>query len=245
MKKYIGCGLMIIGMQYTFANENIMKDAYRNYDASQQCYMAMNKTEDSVDKFCMKLHAKETVENDNFQDQFKTYYLAVGNNVDDAHMASGNIGLIIEDNGEGYDNRLIAQEKYISTGSFGYAPIDYKFNKIGFNSYGFFTETGYTGQGITQGGILIIGDNDGKAFNAYIPSFFDNGGFTDEESKMESISASYKILQDNQKHIYPIEITFNGKYEGKEYRQKSYVLQFDEKKQQYILPSDYPFVTNQ
>lgn len=240
MKKYIGFGLMIMGMQYTFANQNIMQDAYRNYDVAQKCYMGINKTEYGVDKFCMNLHANETVANDQFQNQFKTYYLTVGNNVDNAHVSAGNIGLIIKDNGEGYDNRLIAQEKYISAGSSGYAPTDYKFNKIGFNSYGFFTEIGYTGQGVTQGGILIVGDNDGKIFNAYIPSFFDDSGFSDESN--ESISATYKILNNNQQQIYPIEMTFNGKYEDKEYRQKSYILQFDAQKQKYVLPSDYPFL---
>ncbi len=241
MKKYIGLSLMGIMLQFASANDAIMKDAYRNYDAKQKCYMGINKSEHGIDKFCMKLHANETVASDRFPDHFKTYYLAVGNNVEDSHVSAGNIGLIIEDNGEGYDNNLMAQEKYVSAGSSGYAPTDYKFNKIGFNSYGFFTETGYTGQGITQGGMLIIGDNDGKIFTAYIPSFFDNSGFTDDENELESIGATYKILKNNQQKIYPIEITFNGKYEGKTYHQKSYVLQFDEQKQKYIIPSGYPF----
>lgn len=240
MKQYIGFGLMILGMQYASANEHIMKDAYRNYDAAQKCYMGINKTDNGIDKFCMKLHANETAANDQFQNQFKTYYLAIGNNMEDSHVSTGNVGLIIEDNGEGYDNRVIAQEKYINAGSSGYPPIDYKFNKIGFNSYGFFTETGYTGQGVTQGGILIVGDNNDKIFTAYIPSFYDDSGFAGEEES-ESISATYKILNNKQQQIYPIEMIFNGNYSGKEYRQKSYVLQFDAQQQKYILPADYPF----
>lgn len=204
MNKYISLTLVFIGMNTAIANEKVMNDAYRNYDSKQKCYMAMNKTDNGIEQFCMKLHAYETVTNDQFPDQFKTYYLAVGNNIEESHVSTGNIGLIIEGNGEGYDNRLIAQNKFISAGSSGYAPTDYKFNKIGFNSYGFFTETGYTAQGITQGGMLIIGENNGEVFNAYIPTYYDNSGYVAEDGGIESIEAKYKILVNKNNEMYPI-----------------------------------------
>lgn len=245
MKEYIGFGLMMLSMPLTLANQNIMKDAYRNYDDQLGCYIGINKIQHGIDKFCMVLKAHETVPNEDVKGQYKTYYLATGDNIETSHVSEGNIGLVIEDNGEGQESRIIAEKKFIGAGSSGYAPTDYTFHKIGVNSYAFFTETGYTTQGITSGGLLIVGDDNGKIFTDYIPTFYDDSGHVAEDGDMAVIDAKYIVLPDNENKMYPIKITMNGNYQGKAYDNKSYFLNFNGKTNRYILPANYPFVDNQ
>lgn len=241
MKKSILLGLTFVA-QFGLANADVMKDAYRDYDEAKRCYIGINKSDNGINKFCMMLYAKETVENEGIQGDYKTYYLAIGNNFNSSHVSEGNVGLIIEENSDGQSDNIIAVEKYIGVGSSGEVPSAYQFKKIGFNSYGFFAETGYIGQGISQGGIFIVGDNAGQIFSAYIPTFFDNGGFyVDDEDNLESIEGEYKILTNSEGGLYPIEVTLTGNYGGKDYQNQSYIFNYDYDNQEYTIPADYPF----
>lgn len=242
MKKYAILGLML-AMPLATAKTDVMKEAYKEYSESEMCYFATKETESGISQYCVSLYANEAVPNEAQEGHYKTYYLAVGDNFEKAHVLQGNIGLIIEDNGKGFESKVIAQELFIDAGSSGYAPTDYQFQKIGFNSYGFVAETGYMGQGVSQGGIMIVGDHNGKIFDSYIPTFYDDsshyaGG--DHEELSESIEGSYELIPNDQQKMYDIKVTLNGYYIGTEFKDQSFVMTFDEQMQQYNIPADYP-----
>lgn len=242
MKRYAILGLLL-AMPLSFAKTDVMKAAYPIYSESELCYLATKETESGTHQYCVSLYANEAVSNEEKEGHYKTYYLAVGDNFDKAHVSQGNIGLIIEDNGEGFESNIIAQNLFIDAGSSGYAPLDYQFSKLGFNSYGFVTETGYTGQGISQGGILIVGDHNGKIFDAYIPTFYDDSEHyldDDHEEFSEIIEGSYEFIINEQNPMYDIKVTLNGRYIDTEYKNQSYIMTFDEQMQQYNIPDDYP-----
>lgn len=242
MKKYAILGLML-AMSFASAKTDVMKEAYKEYSESEMCYFATKETESGTSQYCVSLYATENVPNEVKEGHSKTYYLAVGDNFETAHVLQGNIGLIIEDNSEGFEGKVIAQELFIDAGSSGHAPVDYQFHKIGFNSYGFVTETGYTGQGISMGGMMIVGDHNGKIFDAYIPTFYDDSGHYaggDHEVLSDIIEGSYEFMPNNQQKMYDIKITLNGRYIGTEYNDQSFIMIFDEQMQQYNIPADYP-----
>lgn len=242
MKKYAILGLMLT-MPLASAKTDVMKDAYKEYSESELCYLATKETESGTNQYCVSLYANEAVLNEEKEGHYKTYYLAVGDNFEKAHVFQDNVGLIIEDNGEGFESNVIAQELFIDAGSSGYAPTDYKFHKIGFNSYGFVTETGDTAQGVSQGGIMVVGDHNGKIFDSYIPTFYDDSDhYADDDYKdlSDIIEGNYEIMDNDQQQMYDIKVTLNGHYLGTEYKDQSYIMTFDEQMQQYNIPDDYP-----
>lgn len=172
----------------------------------------------------------------------KKYQLLSGDNLTAGHHnAPGNITFIFEEVSTPEGEILNEGELFdIPLGEFGKAPTNIQFKDIGKGNFGYVIESGYNVQGIESGGINIIGEYDGTIFLDYIPTFADDFGYVGDEALAETITYEMQFIKDGGEKIYPIEITLDGKYDGRTYQKKAFLFQFDESLNRYVTPEGYP-----
>lgn len=193
-------------------------------------------------EFCMENIDQQVLTTDKMPATEKQIMLfASDNQTTEHHSATGNIGFAVQEYLPDVEGFLLDENLLdIPIGAFGKAPTEFEFHEIGDNNFGYIVETSNNYQGVESGGIYIIGENDGEIFHQYIPTHADDFGYHGDAEAAETITYTMEIVDDEESAIFPILITLNGKYDGKEYQNRDFLLVFDEKKQKYITPDNYP-----
>lgn len=193
--------------------------------------------------FCMTKVDQEIRQSGQDSKTMKQFSLFTSDNqTANHHGAKGNIGFAVIEYIPNRKQTLIHEEVFnIPLGSFGKAPTEFSFQQFGMNNYGYIIENSINYQGVESGGIQIIGENNGQIFQQYIPTFFDDFSYHGDQSIAETLTYTLSIEDHKTTNkMFPIKITLNGKYEGVEYHQQTFLFHFDEKQHQYIKPDNYP-----
>lgn len=192
--------------------------------------------------FCMAKIDQKTRKTDQNPVTAKQLSLFAGDNrTTHQHHAPGNLGFTVIEYRPSDKQALIHEAFFnIPLGTFGKAPTEFTFHKLGDNNFGYILETKTNNQGIESGGIQIIGENGGKIFHQYIPTFASDFGDNADKGIAEKITYTLNILEDSAQPIFPMTITLNGQYQGIEYREQTFLLTFDVAQQKYIQPDNYP-----
>lgn len=240
-RPFITLLLSILPFPVTFAGEITLGET--QIINNQPCIqLLIEKNHGERQEFCMTSIDQQTLKTDKMPETQKHItLLASDNQTTDHHGATGNLGFSVQEF-HSDETQYIVNENLLNIpiGSFGKAPEEFEFYEIGDNNFGYIVETSNNYQGVESGGIHIIGENNGEIFHQYIPTHADDFGYHGDEEIAETISYTMAFQDDQESAIFPILITLNGKYDGKEYQNRDFLLVFDEEKQKYIKPDNYP-----
>lgn len=209
----------------------------------KSCQMITIKQKTGEDnEYCMTPVSTKEIATKQDPETLKKYQLLSGDNLTaEHHNAPGNIAFIFEERSIPQDEVMTSRELLdIPLGEFGKAPTDFQFKDIGKGNFGYIIESGYNVQGIETGGITIIGEYAGTVLVDYIPTFADDFGYIGDETLAETITYEMKFIKEGGEKVYPIEITLDGKYDGKNYQKTPFIFEFDEATNRYIKPEGYP-----
>lgn len=209
----------------------------------KSCQMVTIKQKTGEDnEYCMTPVSSKDISTKKDPVTIKRYQLLSGDNLTAGHHnAPGNIAFTFEETSTPDIKVLASGELFdIPLGEFGKAPTDFQFKDIGKGNFGYVIESGYNVQGNESGGINIVGEYEGNLFLDYIPTFADDFGNVGDEALAETITYEMKFIKEGGEKVYPIEITLDGKYDGKDYQKTPFIFEFDEATNRYVKPEDYP-----
>jgi hypothetical protein len=224
--------LLTIGVVSAFAQitpSELMTKVYGKYDSKAKCW--------HNEEYCMKIDNVKIINNKTGK---MLYLLATGDDKDAiCRVCYGCVGAFIVKEQYGTDV-IVAQNKMIEDGVWGEASTGWKLVKLGSNDYwGWINDSG-------DGMILGTATSWYKILAPYGERIKSLGQITSSFENMLSINPTTSLdskfkIDDSNKNvkIYPLLITVSGINNGKKIKPIQYKINFDLKKWQYIVPSNY------
>ncbi|MDF1607110.1 hypothetical protein PZ897_02865 [Hoeflea sp. YIM 152468] len=156
----------------------VMEEFYGRYDKRLKCWVGSG----GSGKICMRPHLLASVPGA----AGLTHYVAMSGYAPtsdggraDCHACSGKLGLVML-RGESTHLTLVARNSLAEdAGSWGATPSEEAFRvvRLGQGNHGWLMESGYTGQGYTEGGVTVFAAIGDKIVDlGFIPTHSDNGG---------------------------------------------------------------------
>ena len=196
------------------------------------------------DLYCMEIgHSaiKKTA------DGRRLYLVATGRAINSAHVTPGLVEAFIVDDKGGHA-RLAAKSPRLQMGSWGEAPDNWKLKLLGGKgNWGWTAHEHYQQNGFSIDETIFLGQHDGSIHKlAQVPTDYDDTGNCEDRKCEQSMSAFKSSVRtepvSSNAGFYPLLVTVNGRYKGKQVNSTTWKLVFDERKQQYAYPQGWPLV---
>lgn len=209
----------------------VMTHFYGPYDKVGKCWPASGKNDD----ICMRPLRLDS-------EGGQLFLIASGSKQgSDCHACSGFIGLIVLGRSGG-DLILDASNTLVEgAGAWGSAPGEAEFSvrRLSTTTHGWTMRTGYTAQGITTGGEVIYGIEDGKVVDlGYIPTFVDTCGY--DPAKCHSYDFDLDLVPGSGA-AYDVELTVAADSDRPP-GEATVRIPFDVAKKKYELPAALDFL---
>ena len=198
-----------------------------------------------TDLYCMEIaHSvikKTTV------DGKRLYAVATGRAINGAHVTPGLVeAFIVED--KGGQARLAAKSPRLQMGAWGEAPDNWKLKLLGAKgNWGWTAHEHYQQNGFSIDETIFLGQHEGAIHKlAQVPTDYDDTGNCEDkkcERSMSAFKTSVRIEPvPSTITFYPLLVTVNGRYKGKQINSTTWKMVFDERKHQYAYPQGWPLV---
>jgi hypothetical protein len=218
--------------------ERVMTMHYGQYDKATDAWHAKYRG----DVFTMKVAAHKTIQTP-YGDRL--YVLAAGDSQSSScHGCAGLIGLFLSEERD-HTMELLSASPEIEMGSWGKASNgEFYFRQFGPDyQYGWNLEYGYTAQGVTIATFSLFLPKD-KVWKAVadIPASFDNSNTCATPPCRDLTKLDEKLNIDSSNDavpMYPLSLDEVGTEHGKA-ASHHYVISFDEKRWEYVLPPELP-----
>ena len=197
-----------------------------------------------TDLYCMEIaHSviKKTA------DGKRLYTVATGRAINSAHVTPGLVEAFIVDDKGGHA-RLAAKSPRLQMGSWGDAPDNWKLKLLGAkDNWGWTAHEHYQQNGFSIDETIFLGQHDGSIHKlAQVPTDYDDTGNCEDKKCERSMSAFKSSVRtepvSSNAGFYPLLVTVNGRYKGKQVNSTAWKLVFDERKHQYAYPQGWPLV---
>ena len=197
-----------------------------------------------TDLYCMEIaHSviKKTA------DGKRLYTVATGRAINSAHVTPGLVEAFIVDDKGGHA-RLAAKSPRLQMGSWGDAPDNWKLKLLGAkDNWGWTAHEHYQQNGFSIDETIFLGQHDGSIHKlAQVPTDYDDTGNCEDRKCERSMSAFKSSVRtepvSSNAGFYPLLVTVNGRYKGKQVNSTAWKLVFDERKHQYVYPQGWPLV---
>jgi hypothetical protein len=177
----------------------------------------------------------------------RLYAVATGRAVNSAHVTPGLVEAFIVDDKGGHA-RLAAKSPRLQMGSWGEAPDNWKLKLLGAkDNWGWTAHEHYQQNGFSIDETIFLGQHDGSIHKlAQVPTDYDDTGNCEDRKCERSMSAFKSSVRtepvSSNAGFYPLLVTVNGRYKGKQVNSTTWKMVFDERKQQYAYPPGWPLV---
>lgn len=197
-----------------------------------------------TDLYCMEIaHSviKKTV------DGKRLYAVATGRAINSAHVTPGLVEAFVVDD-KGGKARLAAKSPRLQMGSWGEAPDNWKLKLLGPNgNWGWTAHEHYQQNGFSIDETIFLGQHEGAIHKlAQVPTDYDDTGNCEDKKCERSMSAFKTSVRiegvPSNAAFYPLLVTVNGRYKGKQLNSTTWKMVFDERKHQYAYPEGWPLV---
>ncbi|TSA09999.1 MAG: hypothetical protein D4R79_12440 [Comamonadaceae bacterium] len=197
-----------------------------------------------TDLYCMEFaHSviKKTV------DGKLLYAVATGHAINSAHVTPGLVEAFIVDD-KGGKARLAAKSPRLQMGSWGEAPNNWKLKLLGAKgNWGWTAHEHYQQNGFSIDETIFLGQHDGSIHKlAQVPTDYDDTGNCEDKKCERSMSAFKSSVRTesvpSNAAFYPLLVTVNGSYKGKQIKSTTWKLVLDERKHQYDYPQGWPLI---
>lgn len=248
--------------------EQIQEQHFPHYSSQHQCYLTKSFRYISGDKpvkgdYCLKLDIRQTVHT---AQGVRQYLLLTGDKInlasgefDGAHVDSGAVAMLVlkaKDNG-GW--QTVAANTGIAVGAYGSAPLGWKLQQFGPDSWGFINTAADMHQGYGGSRYVILLPEGKTIADSWITASVDNEGALGdctEDMGLETAQQRQDCLAQRQTlqstlHInstgipvagrYPLKLIINGVSGHNKYRNHVMNIPFDAAKKRYLEPASSPF----
>ncbi|TSA08335.1 MAG: hypothetical protein D4R79_15450 [Comamonadaceae bacterium] len=197
-----------------------------------------------TDLYCMEIaHSviKKTV------DGKRLYAVATGRAINSAHVTPGLVEAFVVDD-KGGKARLAAKSPRLQMGAWGEAPDNWKLKLLGAKgNWGWTAHEHHQQNGFSIDETIFLGQHDGSIHTlAQVPTDYDDTGNCEDkkcERSMSAFKTSVRIEPvSSNAAFYPLLVTVNGRYKGKQINSTTWKMVFDEPKHQYAYPQGWPLV---
>ena len=177
----------------------------------------------------------------------RLYAVATGRAVNSAHVTPGLVEAFIVDDKGGHA-RLAAKSPRLQMGSWGEAPDNWKLKLLGAkDNWGWTAHEHYQQNGFSIDETIFLGQHDGSIHKlAQVPTDYDDTGNCEDRKCERSMSAFKSSVRtepvSSNAAFYPLLVTVNGRYKGKQVNSTTWKMVFDEPKHQYAYPQGWPLV---
>lgn len=217
-------------------SKKLLSNTYGKYNQKFNCWTALVTDQNGEHTYCIRLGRIDKVQVDTVD---RYYILAFGDVVNDegepngSHADTGMVGAFIIEERSG-EPITIASHTTMQIGAFGNAPTSWKFVKLGSNNYwGWQTIIGDCHHGDCEDQHVLLAPY-GKDIRDLTGGAI-GGSSSDRESKSISVSLAIDSSQNNAQ-IFPLLLSVNGEFNGKEVPTKNLTVPFDKKAWRYIMP---------
>ena len=177
----------------------------------------------------------------------RLYAVATGRAINSAHVTPGLVQAFIVDD-QGGKARLTAKSPRLQMGAWGEAPDNWKLKLLGTkDNWGWTAHEHYQQMGFSIDETIFLGQHDGSIHRlAQVPTDYDDTGNCEDkkcERSRSAFKASVRIESAPSSALfYPLLITVNGRYKGRQFNSTTWKMVFDENKHQYAYPEGWPLV---
>ncbi len=177
----------------------------------------------------------------------RLYAVATGRAINSAHVTPGLVeAFIVEDTGG--QASLAAKSPRLQMGAWGEAPDNWKLKLLGAkDNWGWTAHEHYQQNGFSIDETIFLGQHDGSIHKlAQVPTDYDDTGNCEDKKCERSRSAFKTSVRIEPVSLnaafYPLLVTVNGRYKGKQINSRTWKMVFDETKNQYVYPQGWPLV---
>ena len=177
----------------------------------------------------------------------RLYAVATGRAINSAHVTPGLVeAFIVED--KGGQASLAAKSPRLQMGAWGEAPDNWKLKLLGAkDNWGWTAHEHYQQNGFGIDETIFLGQHEGAIHKlAQVPTDYDDTGNCEDKKCERSMSAFKTSVRIEPVSLnaafYPLLVTVNGRYKGKQINSRTWKMVFDETKNQYVYPQGWPLV---
>lgn len=222
-----------------------LASVYGDYDKQRGCWMVTAEEQDFELQYCMKLDRADLVGSNSGR---RLYILAAGELADPlsgGHSSAGLAGAFVLEDHQGRTETIAAKDCIPVGGSFGAAPRQWQFIRLGPSDYwGWLSSGGYTQQGVTESRYVVLAPY-GKSVRDLarqgLRAGLDDSGMDCPESAKGCGGSAWTstVAADSggADSVWPLLLTVSGSSHGKAVN-KTFSVPFDRRSWSYQKPDD-------
>ena len=197
-----------------------------------------------ADLYCMEI-AHSVIKK--IVDGKRLYAVATGRAINSAHVTPGLVEAFVVDD-KGGKAGLAAKSPRLQMGSWGEAPDNWKLKRLGAKgNWGWTAHEHYQQNGFSIDETIFLGQHDELIHKlAQVPTDYDDTGNCEDmkcERSMSAFKSSVRLESVPSNAVfYPLLVTVNGRYKGKQINSTTWKMVYDERKHQYVYPQGWPLV---
>jgi hypothetical protein len=235
---------------HDYSADDLMEQIYGPFDQTHGCWLRSDEPKNIT--FCMHIDAQWSEPHGK---GVRLHVLATGPAQDrrgaaqDGHSQGGIVGVFVADIVDG-QMTLVSSDRAIEMGSFGAAPEKWQRVKLGPDYFGWRNEVGFCNQGYCVDTYAILAPYDKGIRNLASPTIFasqSNEGAVDCAASQEQ-SCHVEVMESSldidstaaRTKVYPLRITVRSTLDGAKISPSVWIVKFDPKKWQYVIPKNYP-----